>query len=78
MNEFALHAGEKFPKLKNLATLRNPMNPYNDSEEKYIVYKKTISSKLPSLKTLDGLNLTGQSTTMQGHLQNQQYDEKKY
>jgi hypothetical protein len=54
------------------------MNPFNESDEKYGIYKKVIFAKLTSIKTFDGLTLGTQLINAQNQLQNQQYDEKKY
>ncbi len=77
MNDFILNASNKFGKLKNLSTLKNPMNPFFDGEDKYVAYKRVILAKFPNMKTLDGASLD-QSTMNKQNYQVNQYDEKKY
>ncbi|CDW86459.1 cation channel family protein [Stylonychia lemnae] len=51
---FLFQVSQKFPSLRHLNVMKNPMNPMFDSEEKYEVFRATVKIWLPSLITLDG------------------------
>ena len=58
MDNFLVNVCTKFPSLKNLNVMKNPMNPMFDSEEKYAEFRATIKIWLPQLQTLDGTDFS--------------------
>lgn len=53
-----LSISQKFPTLKNLNLMKNPVNPMFDSEEKYAEFRATVKIWIPSLQTLDGTDFS--------------------
>ena len=58
LDTFLLNVSQKFPMLKNLNLMKNPMNPIFDSEGKYSEFRATCKIWLPSLVTLDGTDFS--------------------
>ncbi len=54
LDQFLDDAYDRFGDLKNLSLLKNPLNPYFESEQKYAVYRDRILERFPRLKSLDG------------------------
>eukprot|EP00347_Sterkiella_histriomuscorum_P020399 403337951 len=54
LDTFLFQIQQKFPSVKHLNVMKNPINPMFDSEEKYEVFRATVKIWLPSLTTLDG------------------------
>jgi Leucine-rich repeat (LRR) protein len=53
-----LSLSQKFPTLKNLNLMKNPVNPMFDSEEKYAEFRATVKIWIPTLQTLDGTDFS--------------------
>ena len=53
-----LNLSQKFPTLKNLNLMKNPVNPMFDSDEKYADFRATVKIWIPSLQTLDGTDFS--------------------
>jgi hypothetical protein len=51
---FLREAVSLFGGLRNLSTLKNPMNPFFEGEEKYLGFKDEVLETFPGLQTLDG------------------------
>jgi hypothetical protein len=49
LDNFLVNVVTKFPALKHLNVMKNPMNPMFDSEEKYADFRATIKIWIPSL-----------------------------
>jgi len=58
LDSFLVNVSQKFPNLKHLNVMKNPMNPMFDSEEKYLDFRATIKIWLPQLQTLDGTDFS--------------------
>ncbi len=58
MDGFLVAAAQKFPSLRHLNVMKNPMNPMFDSEDKYADFRATLKIWLPSLQTLDGTDFS--------------------
>ena len=58
LDNFLVNVFTKFPGLKHLNLMKNPMNPMFDSEEKYAEFRATIKIWLPQLQTLDGTDFS--------------------
>jgi hypothetical protein len=46
-----------FPNIKNISLLKNPCNPFFESEEAYEDYKRKVVERFPGLISLDGMAL---------------------
>ncbi|TNV81109.1 hypothetical protein FGO68_gene2488 [Halteria grandinella] len=53
-----INLSQKFPALKNLNLMKNPVNPMFDSEEKYAEFRATVKIWIPTLQTLDGTDFS--------------------
>lgn len=51
---FLREAIDRFGNLKNLSTLKNPINPFFEGEEKYNIFRDQVLETFPDLQTLDG------------------------
>lgn len=58
LDNFLVNISSKFPSLKNLNVMKNPMNPMFDSEEKYAEFRATVKIWIPTLLTLDGTDFS--------------------
>ncbi len=58
LDAFLVNLCQKFPNLKHLNVMKNPMNPMFDSEDKYQEFRATIKIWLPQLSTLDGTDFS--------------------
>ena len=58
LDTFLVHVSQKFPVLKHLNVMKNPMNPMFDSEEKYSEFRATLKIWAPTLQTLDGTDFS--------------------
>ena len=58
LDNFLVNVCTKFPNLKHLNVMKNPVNPMFDSEEKYAEFRATVKIWLPSLQTLDGTDFS--------------------
>jgi Leucine-rich repeat (LRR) protein len=58
LDNFLVNVSTKFPNLRHLNVMKNPMNPMFDSEEKYADFRATVKIWLPSLQTLDGTDFS--------------------
>ena len=58
LDNFLVNLSQKFPLLKHLNVMKNPMNPMFDSEEKYQDFRATVKIWLPQLQTLDGTDFS--------------------
>lgn len=56
-SQFIEDVSYKFPSVMFLSTMKNPMNPIFESEEKYEKYKAKFLGKLIELRNLDGFDL---------------------
>jgi len=54
LSQFLSLAKRKFPKLKNLSLVNNPICPYFEGGSAYESYMQTVTNALPDLETLDG------------------------
>ena len=64
LDTFLLNASQKFPGLKHLNVMKNPMNPMFDSEDKYAEFRATVKIWLPALQTLDGTDFSQNGDTI--------------
>jgi Leucine-rich repeat (LRR) protein len=58
LDSFLVQLTSKFPNLKNLNVMKNPMNPMFESETKYSDFRATVKIWVPSLLTLDGTDFS--------------------
>ncbi len=58
LDSFLVQLTSKFPNLKNLNVMKNPMNPMFESESKYSDFRATVKIWVPSLLTLDGTDFS--------------------
>lgn len=58
LDNFLVNVSQKFPALKHLNVMKNPMNPMFESEDKYSEFRATIKIWIPSLQTLDGTDFS--------------------
>ena len=63
-DSFLLNVQQKFPSIRHLNVLKNPMNPVFESEEKYAEFRATAKIWLPSLQTLDGTDFSANADTI--------------
>jgi Leucine-rich repeat (LRR) protein len=49
LDTFLLNVNQKFPNLRHLNVMKNPMNPMFDSEAKYSEFRVTVKIWLPQL-----------------------------
>jgi len=57
LSNFLSFAKKKFPKLKNLSLVGNPICPYFEGGKAYENYKSTVVSNFLELETLDGFQV---------------------
>ena len=58
LDTFLVNLSQKFPNLKHLNVMKNPMNPMFDSDDKYSEFRATVKIWLPQLNTLDGTDFS--------------------
>ena len=58
LGDFLEAAKKKFPQLKNLSLLKNPLNPFFEGDKKYGEYRDIVLEALPGIRTLDGVVVT--------------------
>jgi Leucine-rich repeat (LRR) protein len=49
LDNFLVNVCTKFPSLRHLNVMKNPMNPMFESEEKYAEFRATVKIWLPTL-----------------------------
>lgn len=64
LDTFLVSASQKFPALKHLNVMKNPMNPMFESEEKYTEFRATVKIWMPTLQTLDGTDFSENADTI--------------
>ena len=58
LDNFLVNVSTKFPSIKHINLLKNPMNPMFDDDDKYAQFRATIKIWLPQLLTLDGTDFS--------------------
>ncbi len=58
LDNFLVNVSTKFPSIKHINLLKNPMNPMFEDEDKYAQFRATVKIWIPQLQTLDGTDFS--------------------